>query len=64
MSGIEEVKDKCWLKLVFIFMCIFIYRNKFKMLPVMTVPSLPFILTGFPAAEKKVELEAVRRNCM
>ena len=52
-SGIGEANNKCWLKLVSVFISVFAHRKKFKRLPVITKPSLPFILTGFPVLRRE-----------
>lgn len=63
MSGIQETNNKCWLKLTFVFICVFLHRNKFKRLHIITVPSLTFILRGIPiAAREKVGLQAVQKE--
>lgn len=45
--GIGEVNNKCWLKLVFVFISVFVYRKKFKRLFVIIKFFLFFILIGF-----------------
>lgn len=66
MSGIQETNNKSWLKLVFMCICVFVHRNKSKRLPVLTVPSLSFILGGIPIAERGkggiMELQAIQKE--
>lgn len=66
MSGIQETNNKSWLKLVFVCICVFVHRNKSKRPPVLTVPSLPFILGGIPIAEREkggiTELQVIQKE--